>query len=356
MGLMYALYAFNKEFHLIKKITFKGLEIEDKNAKEENLLNDNLEFIIKQFKEKGYKYIIFDDIDRFNNTLIFERLRDLNTTLNNYFKYRIVFIYEIRDDLFENQDRTKFFDFILPIIPYVGYDNSADVIYKAFREHNINEDELSPLLINEISTYLLDGRIISNIVNEYIIYKENLGKHHFSNDELFSMMIYKNVCPKDYAMLQNNEGQIYNLFKNKKSEYLENEKIKLINLLKEKKNNDFKDQYLLEIRNLLCISLSKSNIKSISNESNIFIINNSDDYYKIPEDIIKTGSSNINVSTYPYNNNYNLIQLLKENKNNLNLFDDLVNRINNIDSEVDKKIEETNRIISNIENSTMSWC
>ena len=347
----------NNKFHFIKKFAYKGLEIEDKNTKYENILNNNLELIIEQFKIKKYKYIIFDDLDRFNNTLIFERLRDLNITLNKCLDYKIVFIYEIRDDLFENQDRTKFFDFILPIIPYVGYDNSVDIIYKTLREHNINESELSPLLINEISTYLLDNRIISNIVNEYIIYKENLKKHNFNFNQLFSMIIYKNVCPKDYAKLQNNEGQIYSLFK-KKNNFIKEKKDKLNekleSLLKEKNENTFKNDYILGIRGLLFYALNNLHNREgkmiISYKNDSFIIENMKDCYKIPENILIAGSSNINIKT-SYNR-YILKEIL-ENDSGI-VFDNFANKINNIDSEIDLKIQDINKQISDIENSTLA--
>ena len=51
---------------------------------------------------------------------IFVHLRELNNLLNNDDSIKrkpIVFVYAVRDDIFSKEDRTKFFDFIIPIIP-----------------------------------------------------------------------------------------------------------------------------------------------------------------------------------------------------------------------------------------------
>lgn len=64
-----------------------------------------------------YNVVIFEDLDRFNNIGIFERLRELNELINNseQIDRRVVFIYAIKDDIFGDadtekltRDRTKF--------------------------------------------------------------------------------------------------------------------------------------------------------------------------------------------------------------------------------------------------------
>ena len=59
----------------------------------------------------------------FKSTTIFSKLRELNHILNNNSNKKnksIKFIYMIRDDIFSKYERTKFFDFIVPIVPVLG--------------------------------------------------------------------------------------------------------------------------------------------------------------------------------------------------------------------------------------------
>lgn len=72
--------------------------------------------------------IVFEDIDRFDTGLVFQRLRDINKLANSKnikrkirFKKQktLKFIYLVRDDIFSYEDRIKFFDMIIPVVPKV---------------------------------------------------------------------------------------------------------------------------------------------------------------------------------------------------------------------------------------------
>ena len=82
-----------------------------------------------------YNVVFIEDVDRFNTSEIFVKLRELNTLLNNYdlIKRRIVFVYAIKDDMFNDQDRTKFFDFIIPIIPIINSTNSGEKLLEKLK-------------------------------------------------------------------------------------------------------------------------------------------------------------------------------------------------------------------------------
>ena len=49
--------------------------------------------------------VIFEDLDSFKYTEIFTKLRELNTLINNYenINQKLVFIYALRDDAFEDK-------------------------------------------------------------------------------------------------------------------------------------------------------------------------------------------------------------------------------------------------------------
>lgn len=91
------------------------------------------------FEASKYNVVIFEDLDRFDIIDIFEKLRELNELINNseQIDRRVVFIYAIKDDIFGDvdsdkltKDRTKFFDFIIPVIPIINASNSGDLSLK----------------------------------------------------------------------------------------------------------------------------------------------------------------------------------------------------------------------------------
>lgn len=95
----------------------------------ENVFNKNMDEIVYFFEETKYRIVFFEDLDRLEDPSIFIHLRELNTLLNNYdgIKGRIVFVYAIRDDIFTDTDRTKFFEFIIPVIPIINSTNSGEI-------------------------------------------------------------------------------------------------------------------------------------------------------------------------------------------------------------------------------------
>lgn len=77
----------------------------------DSIFNKNMDEIVYFFEETKYRFVFFEDLDRLENSMIFVHLRELNKILNNYelIKKPIVFIYAIKDDIFADKDRTKFF-------------------------------------------------------------------------------------------------------------------------------------------------------------------------------------------------------------------------------------------------------
>jgi hypothetical protein len=69
-------------------------------------------------------------------------------------------------------------------------------------------------------------RLINNICNEYLTYKESLGALELNSEKAFSMIVYKNIFPKDFSLLQKNQGYLYELL-HSKDRQLENRKKEL---------------------------------------------------------------------------------------------------------------------------------
>lgn len=118
----------------ISKFKIKDAEIEIDN-KPESIFNKYLDEIIYFFQSTNHMVVVIEDLDRYegNASFIFQKLRELNTLINssNQVKYEVDFIFAIRDDFFNNyEERTKFFDYIIPIIPISSKENSNEIIWK----------------------------------------------------------------------------------------------------------------------------------------------------------------------------------------------------------------------------------
>ena len=200
-----------------KKLNIKTGEIELDEKINTSILNKHLDEILYFFKATSYNVVVIEDLDRFNNIDIFTKLREINLLLNesNEISRDINFIYAIKDDVFTNDKiRTKFFDFIIPVIPVVSSTNSQEIFIKKFKNAGIHKI-VSNSLIEDIAWYIDDMRVLKNIYNEFIIYKGKLDKVGLNFDKLFSIIVYKNLYPNDFSNLQYNKGMIYDAFENK---------------------------------------------------------------------------------------------------------------------------------------------
>ena len=177
-------------------------------------MNRYLDEIIYLFQEKKYDVVIFEDIDRFENTHIFTKLRELNLILNQSEEIgrRIVFLYALKDDIFANaEERTKFFDYIVPVIPFVNVSNSGDLFRRKIAELNIPETEVCSSFITDISAFVNDMRVLTNVVNEFDLYR-NLLDPKLNKEKLLAMVLYKNLYPTDFSLLHQNKGVVYETF------------------------------------------------------------------------------------------------------------------------------------------------
>jgi hypothetical protein len=117
--------------------------------------------------------VIIEDLDRFEQTEIFTKFREINLLINSSKSINrdVVFIYAVRDEMFKDSERTKFFDFIIPIIPVINYSNSSENLKNALKKFKY---KISTALIDDIAFYVNDMRLLYNVVNEFHLYKTNL--------------------------------------------------------------------------------------------------------------------------------------------------------------------------------------
>ena len=203
----------------LNKLNLKNGEIELKENKEDtSVFNKHMDEIVYFFEVTNYNVVIIEDLDRFNNTDIFLKLREVNQLLNqsNSVGRKVTFIYAVKDDMFFDEERTKFFDYITTVIPIINSSNSADKLkdeleIKGFSDLNVE-------VIESLAFFIDDMRLLKNIVNEYAQYREKLDEK-LDQNKLLAMIVYKNYYPKDFADLHKGKGVLYDCL-HKKSELL----------------------------------------------------------------------------------------------------------------------------------------
>lgn len=200
------------------KFNLHNAEFNIKNEQEKSILNDHLDEILYFFETTKKNVVIIEDLDRFNDTEIFIRLRELNSIINKSCPQRVVFIYAIRDDIFEDNERSKFFDYIIPVIPIVNPTTAYDIVVK---EYNSIANELDNKFLLNTCLYFSDMRLLINILNEYESYLEQLQTINLDKNKLFAMVVYKNYYPDEFAKLNSNNGEIYNIFHEKKQKIVD---------------------------------------------------------------------------------------------------------------------------------------
>ncbi|WP_455087774.1 YobI family P-loop NTPase [Parvimonas micra] len=218
LSLLYIFYRYFRENILrISKVKFRGAEADlgynDKN--DETVLDRDIKELVYLIKSSKSKIIVFEDLDRYDNIAIYTKLRELNFLLNKYSKTNdngevIRFIYMIKDGIFKSKNRTKFFDYIIPIVPVVDSKNSESMILNLLGDFKSLIDKR---LIFNISLYIDDMRLIKNIINEFIIYKDiiNMKDLELSYDKLFSLIVLKNIFPYEFDMLQEDKGCLFDI-------------------------------------------------------------------------------------------------------------------------------------------------
>lgn len=206
------------------------------SAKENSYFDEYLDEIVYFFQRTKTQVAIFEDLDRFRDPHIFETLRELNTVLNNSEQIKsrpIRFVYAVRDSIFEqlkvdavpdgdvdadadaaalrasalestpSANRTKFFDLVVPMVPFITHRSARDLLAAEFTE---SDERPSTALVNLVGAHLTDMRLIRNVRNEFEIYRASVlgekGLKGLTADRLFAMMVYKNLHLDDFEAIR----------------------------------------------------------------------------------------------------------------------------------------------------------
>ena len=236
----------------VNKPALKGLQLGP--AKLELEKNDPSYFdkylneIIYYFEVSGTNLVIFEDLDKFDDPYIFDALHELNELINislgqeRFIEQKnpsVKFLYATRDSIFEHktkgiienadarhthrleiENRTKFFDIIVPILPFSTSYNTYEYLTQLLNASNFPiEIKISRELQDIVSSSISDYRLIANIISEFQIFTKQIFDVHgegrkvtefFKNhtNHLFAFIAYKNTHLTDYEKMQNGNSNI----------------------------------------------------------------------------------------------------------------------------------------------------
>ena len=221
MGIFTLAYRIVSLFHKMSggHVKFMDYEVDMQKDIKISVFNRYLDELVYLFQTTGYQIVVLEDLDRFKNISIYTKLRELNLLLNQSddIGRRIVFVYALRDDIFHSsQERTKFFDYIIPVLPHTSVANSASQFVKEFGRIVGNEQDdlaLHKSFLNDVAPFIGDLRTIKAIVSDFKITSKRLNPE-LKKDNLLAIIIYKNLCPKDFELIYEGKGPIYDTFAN----------------------------------------------------------------------------------------------------------------------------------------------
>ncbi|MBF6320536.1 hypothetical protein IU453_27715 [Nocardia cyriacigeorgica] len=233
--------------HVVSQFSAAGASV-TLTKSDSTYFDEFLDEIVYFFARVKVDIVILEDLDRYNDPHIFQALRELNTVLNSskqIRRRRIRFIYAIRDSVFErlgqNPDgaqhageasgadadaadaelelanRTKFFDIVIPMVPFITHNNARDLLERLMKDEP-EPVRVSGELMDLVARKLPDMRLLTNIRNEYSVFANRLitnnhGVEDLSPDKLFAMVVYKNVHLRDFEQILLGKGNLDTLDK-----------------------------------------------------------------------------------------------------------------------------------------------
>ncbi|MDJ0378503.1 hypothetical protein [Cryobacterium sp. PH31-L1] len=219
-------------FHLEKLSAGPAsMTLTDKSA---YYFDEFLDDIVFYFRRTRKNIVILEDLDRFDNAHIFDTLRELNTILNTAGGPKtppIRFVYAIKDSMFEQivteeeparsvepgTSRTKFFELVIPIVPFISHRTALDLIEPQMER---SLPAVGSAVVRLVAKHVTDMRLIKNIGNEYDIFSQMVfrldGIKNLRADSLFAMIVYKNHHLGDFEKITSgtsNLDKVYRLMR-----------------------------------------------------------------------------------------------------------------------------------------------
>lgn len=202
---------FDRRVSIDKIDLSKGATISTRPS-DPSLLNVFIDEIVYFFEKQKYNVVIFEDLDRHNDGYIFIKLREINQIINNSRNSdnHVRFIYAVRDDIFNSPEaRTKFFDFVMPVVPVMDSQNAAEHFSSKFTNDELTTTGFQQC-VDRIAIFIPDMRVLNSIANEFRLYS-NLVNNGENIIRLLSLISYKNLCSRDYHLIDSKAGILYGI-------------------------------------------------------------------------------------------------------------------------------------------------
>ncbi len=199
-----------------------------------------LDEIMYFFQASKTKLVLIEDVDRFSDATVLDTLRALNHLVNTSRQIgrRVVFIYAIRDSVLgqlgpthktppapegivdeaeaslsiERANRAKYFDVIIPIVPFVTADNARDLLLQIMKPHVADPKNtvpgISPALIRIAARHVADMRTMRSLRNEFEIHADRLitsassRMPEISADIVFSLVLLRATSPLTFENIR----------------------------------------------------------------------------------------------------------------------------------------------------------
>lgn len=219
-------------------LKLKKLEVEMENDREKNnetLFKNShyLRQVVYLFEcDQDIDTVFIEDFDRLQNPVILSELRELNRIINyDLQKHRktsysqeginrvIRFIYAIGEETFDGENRLKFFDYIIPIVPFADTHTSYNRFLQNYSELKASSDlkaifgQLDWIDVKEYFSFVTNMRMVNDIFNEAVIFYLQLKKvdNQIIKDckainVIFCLIVYKVMYPEDYTLLLKGKG------------------------------------------------------------------------------------------------------------------------------------------------------
>lgn len=241
-----------------------------------------LDEIVYYFDRESKDIVIFEDLDRFEDSGIFEAVRELNILLNDTPRRRarrrgnslgrllrrgleklpgdvpgwlterlpakwatrllglgvpLRFIYAVKDSMFEKlgddtkkklasggdavaaetlrANRTKFFDLVVPMVPFISHRNARELLSDLLEEAGITG--IDRALVGLVSRHTTDMRLLRNMCNEYLVFAERLLEAKkkapgLEPSKLFALIAYKNFHLSDFENVSRRDSDLDRLY------------------------------------------------------------------------------------------------------------------------------------------------